>query len=150
MGCESTGFFSIFSSAPPQCGGLNRQIDQQRAAIERSRNDLEQLNGGTTQRAEMRRTLLIQLANNGCGAQYRQAALAGQQGGFFDRLFGTNSGPFSPSGPIGSTYPHRLRAHLRRLLFPDFVFDDAGSFPRRRSLVPAHVPGGGSVALHLS
>ena len=104
MGCESTGFFSIFTSAPPQCGALNRQIDQQRATIERSRNDLEQLNGGTAQRAEMRRTLLIQLANNGCGAQYRQAALAGQQGGFFDRLFGNNSGPFAPSGPMGSTY----------------------------------------------
>jgi hypothetical protein len=104
MGCESSGFFSIFTSAPPQCGALNRQIDQQRAAIERSRNDLEQLNGGTAQRAEMRRTLLIQLANNGCGAQYRQAALAGQQGGFFDRLFGNTSGPFAPSGPMGSTY----------------------------------------------
>jgi hypothetical protein len=104
MGCESTGFFSIFTSVPPQCGGLNRQIDQQRSAIERVRNDLEQLNGGTAQRAEARRTLLIALANNGCGPQYRQAALSAQQGGFFDRLFGNNNGPFSPSGPMGSTF----------------------------------------------
>jgi Protein of unknown function (DUF2865) len=104
MGCQNSGFFSIFISAPPQCGGLNQQIDQQRAAIETTRHSLEQLNGGTTERAEARRSLLIALADNGCGPQYRQAALAGQQGGFFDRLFGTSSGPFAPSGPIGDTF----------------------------------------------
>ncbi len=103
MGCESTGFFSIFTTPPPQCSGLNRQIDQQRSTLESLRNNLEQLNGGTTQRAEARRSLLIQLADNGCGQQYRQAALAGQQGGFFDRLFGNNN-PFTPTGPMGSTF----------------------------------------------
>jgi hypothetical protein len=104
LGCENTGFFSIFVTQPAQCGGLNRQIDQQRATLESLRSNLEQLNGGTTQRAEARRSLLIQLADNNCGPQYRQAALAGQQGGFFDRLFGNNSGPFSPSQPMGSTF----------------------------------------------
>ena len=104
MGCENTGFFSIFTNPPAQCGGLNRQIDQQRAALEHMRHDLEQLNGGTTERAEARRSLLIALADNGCGPQYRQAALAGQQGGFFDRLFGNNNAGFSPAGPIGSTF----------------------------------------------
>jgi len=104
LGCQNGGFFSIFTSAPPQCSGLNQQIDQQRAAIETTRHSLEQLNGGTTERAEARRSLLIALADNNCGPQYRQAALAGQQGGFFDRLFGNNSAPFSPSGPVGSTY----------------------------------------------
>src|SRR5262249_56948029 len=35
IGCEgSSGFFSIFSNPPAQCGGLNRQIDQQRNALE--------------------------------------------------------------------------------------------------------------------
>jgi Protein of unknown function (DUF2865) len=104
LGCENTGFFSIFVTPPAQCGGLNRQIDQQRATLESLRSNLEQLNGGTTQRAEARRSLLIQLADNNCGPQYRQAALAGQQGGFFDRLFGTSSGPFSPSQPMGNTF----------------------------------------------
>jgi hypothetical protein len=104
LGCESSGFFSIFSNPPAQCGGLNRQIEQQRATLERMQIDLERLNGGTTERAEARRSLLIQLASNGCGQQYRQAALAGQQGGFFDRLFGNNSGSSSPSGPMGSTF----------------------------------------------
>jgi hypothetical protein len=105
MGCESSGFFSIFSNPPPQCSGLTRQIDQQRYAIERLQNQLEQLNGGTTQRAAQRQSLLIALADNGCGQQYRSAAAAGQQGGFFDRLFGGNGGVFSaPSGPMGATF----------------------------------------------
>jgi hypothetical protein len=104
LGCENSGFFSIFSNPPAQCGGLNRQIDPQRSALERVQTDLERLKGGTAERAEARRTLLISLANYGCGQQYRSAALAGQQGGFFDRLFGNNNGPFSPSGPMGSTF----------------------------------------------
>ena len=107
MGCESSGFFSIFSNPPPQCGALNRQIDQQRNALERMQNELEQLNGGTTERAAQRQSLLIALGDNGCGPQYRSAALAGQQGGFFDRLFGGNSngGIFSaPPRPMGGTF----------------------------------------------
>jgi hypothetical protein len=105
LGCESSGFFSIFSNPPAQCGGLNRQIDQQRSALERMQNQLELLQGGTTERAAQRRSVLISLADNGCGSQYRSAALAGQQGGFFDRLFGTNNGGLSSqSAPMGSTY----------------------------------------------
>jgi hypothetical protein len=107
LGCESSGFFSIFSNPPAQCGSLNKQIDQQRTALERLQNDYEQLNGGTTERAAQRQSLLIALGNNSCGAQYRQAALAGQQSGFFDRLFGNNNnGGISSSapGPMGGTY----------------------------------------------
>ena len=105
MGCENSGFFSIFSNPPAQCGGLNRQIDQQRASLDRMQNQLEQLQGGTTQRAEMRRSLLISLADSGCGSQYRSAALAGQQGGFFDRLFGNSGGgASSPAAPMGNTF----------------------------------------------
>jgi len=107
-GCDSVGgFFSIFNSPPPQCGGLNRQIDQQRMTLERMQNELEQLNGGTTQRAAQRQQLLVALGNNGCGQQYRSAALQGQQGGFFDRLFGGSGGGglFSaPSEPMGGTF----------------------------------------------
>ncbi len=106
-GCESSGgFFSIFNNPPPQCGPLNRQIDQQRMSLERMQNDLEQLNGGTTQRAAQRQQLLVALGNSGCGAQYRSAALQGQQGGFFDRLFGNSGGGlFSPpSEQVGGTF----------------------------------------------
>ncbi|HVZ52599.1 MAG TPA: DUF2865 domain-containing protein [Pseudolabrys sp.] len=109
MGCENSGLFSIFSNPPPQCGPLNRQIGQQRNTLERMQNQLEQMQGGTTQRAAQRQSLLIALANNNCGPQYRSAALAGQQGGFFDRLFGnsTNNGNIinnTPAGPMGGTY----------------------------------------------
>ena len=104
-GCESSGFFSIFSNASPQCGGLSRQIDQQRNALERLQNQLEQLSGGTTERASQRQSLLIALGNNGCGAQYRSAALQGQQGGFFDRLFSGNGGMFSGQpGAMGGSF----------------------------------------------
>ena len=103
--------------------------------------------GGTAERAAQRQSLLIALGNNGCGPQYRSAALAGQHGGFFDRLFGdNNSNVSSPPGADGRHLPHHLRAHLRRLLFPDFVRDLAGPFPRRRADLPAHVPGGGSLS----
>jgi Protein of unknown function (DUF2865) len=117
MGCESSGFFSIFSNPPPQCSGLNRQIGQQRTVLERLQMQREQLQGGTTERAAQRQSILIALGNNNCGPQYRAAAQAGQQRGFFDQLFGsgTNNGPgpgpagsggiiSSAPGPMGGTY----------------------------------------------
>lgn len=108
MGCESSSFFSIFSNPPRQCGPLARQIDQQRSVLERMQNDLERLSGNTAERAAQRQSLLIALGDHGCGPQYRAAALAGERGGFFDRLFGNNAGtsvyqPGSPA-PMGNTY----------------------------------------------
>jgi hypothetical protein len=104
MGCESSGLFSIFSNPPPQCGPLMRQIDQQRSALERMQNDRERLSGGTAERAAQRQSLLIALGNNSCGPQYRSAALQGERGGFFDRLFGNNNSLFSPGAPMGGTF----------------------------------------------
>ncbi len=107
MGCESSGFFSIFSNPPRECGGLSRRIDQQRNALDRLQLQLERLNGGTTQRAAQRQSLLIALSDNGCGSQYRRAASLGQQGGFFDRLFGGNGSRIiapESNGPMGNTY----------------------------------------------
>jgi hypothetical protein len=101
MDCERSGFFSIFRETPAQCGPLTRQVDQARAALDRLQMQLEQMQGGTTQRAAQRQSLLITLGQNNCGPQYRSAALQGQQGGFFDRLFGGNGsgGLFSPGEP---------------------------------------------------
>jgi hypothetical protein len=106
MGCENSGFFSIFNTPPAQCGALNRQIDQQRTSLENMQIGLERLNGGTSERASQRQSLLIALSNTGCGSQYRSAALAGQQGGFFDRLFGNNDGSVNSSAPgaMGGTF----------------------------------------------
>ncbi|HZQ11956.1 MAG TPA: DUF2865 domain-containing protein [Pseudolabrys sp.] len=105
MGCNNTGFFSIFTPTSPQCGPLNRRIEDQRDALERMQNQLERLQGGTAERAAQRQSILIALADNNCGPQYRAAARAGEQGGFFDRLFGGGS-IFSPqpNGPMGGTY----------------------------------------------
>src|SRR6476646_6340244 len=63
MGCESSGFFSIFSNPPPACGPLVRQIGQRRSQLERMQNDLERLSGGTTERAAQRQSLLIAARN---------------------------------------------------------------------------------------
>jgi hypothetical protein len=105
MGCESSGFFSIFDNPPPQCGPLNRQIGQARTSLENLQVSLERLNGGTSERASQRQSVMISLANSGCGQQYHSAALAGQQDGFFDRLFGGNSSVNSSApGAMGGTY----------------------------------------------
>ena len=104
MGCESRGFFSIFSSPSPQCGQLNAQIQQARDLLERQQNQLEQLHGGNTERAAQRRALIVQLANNNCGPQYRQAALDRSGGGFLDSLFGGRT-IFTPGNQeIGSNF----------------------------------------------
>ena len=104
MGCGNAGFFSIFFNPPPQCGPLNRKIEEQRDVLDRMQMQLERLQGGTTERAAQRQSLLIALADNGCGQQYRAAARAGQQGGFFDRLFGGGNIFTSPPGEMGGTY----------------------------------------------
>jgi hypothetical protein len=108
--CERSGFFSIFREPAPQCGSLLRQLDQARNSLDNLQIQLERLQGGTTQRAAQRQSLLISLGQNNCGPQYRSAAVQGQQGGFFDRLFGlrgNESGVIvSPEQqqPMGGTY----------------------------------------------
>ena len=94
MGCESSGFFSLFNTPPAQCGPLTKQIAQARNTLERTQTQLEQLHGGTTERAAQRRAILIALGDNGCGAQYRQAAVQQPGGNFLERLFSPNSAPF--------------------------------------------------------
>jgi hypothetical protein len=58
---------------------------------------LQQLQGNTAGREGQRRSVLIALAENDCGPQYRTAAAAGQQRGFFETLFGPGS-ILSPGG----------------------------------------------------
>ena len=93
LGCENSGFFSIFNTPSAQCGPLNGQVAQARNNLERTQTQLEQLHGGNTERAAQRRSLLIALGDNGCGTQYHQATI--QQGGsFLERLFSPSSSPF--------------------------------------------------------
>src|SRR5260370_29084115 len=46
MGCDSTGFFSLFSGQSPQCGPVNNQIQQMRANLDQITTSLERLRGG--------------------------------------------------------------------------------------------------------
>jgi len=105
LGCQGRGFFSLFSGQPAQCGPLNGQIQQMRANLDRALYDLERLKGGTADQAAQRRGLLIALAQNDCGPQYRAAAVQQQGGGFFEQLFGPGGGPiFGPPDSQSSTY----------------------------------------------
>jgi hypothetical protein len=88
QGCEGGGFF-IFGSGnanSPQCTELTQQISRMRTNLDRMNTDLQRLRGGDSDRGEQRRSVVLALAQNNCGAQYRTAAR--QQGGFLDQLFG--------------------------------------------------------------
>ncbi len=92
QGCESTGFFLFGggNASSQQCVDLTRQIARMRGNLDRINVDLQRLRGGGgDDRAEQRRSVMLALAQNNCGPQYRSAAR--QQGGFFDQLFGRDA-----------------------------------------------------------
>jgi hypothetical protein len=108
MGCDSSGFFSLFSGQSAQCGPVNNQIQQMRANLEQITTSLERLRvggPGSSDRDNQRRSVLLALAQNNCGPQY--AAAARSSGNFLDNLFGNNNpGTVAPvdSGPPSGTY----------------------------------------------
>jgi hypothetical protein len=108
-GCEGSGFFSLFSGQSAECAPLNRQVQQMHDNIDRMMTELQRTQGNTADRESQRRSLLIGLAQNDCGPQYRQASAnrAGNRN-FFDSLFGPDSitSPEPPPGeaPQSSTY----------------------------------------------
>jgi Protein of unknown function (DUF2865) len=107
MGCDSSGFFSLFTSNSAQCGPVNNQIQQMRGNLDQINNGLAQLRGGAnSDRDNQRRSVLTALAQNNCGPQYANAARAAAQGGgFFNELFGGNNPQIGPDmGPPSSTY----------------------------------------------
>jgi hypothetical protein len=99
LGCQGVGFFSLFGGQPPQCGQINNQIQQMRSNLDQILGTLQQLQGNTAGREGQRRSVLVALAENDCGPQYRTAA-APQQRGFFDTLFGPGTGPGSIMAPV--------------------------------------------------
>ena len=46
MGCDSSGFFSLFNGQSAQCGPVNNQIQQMRANLDQITTNLERLRGG--------------------------------------------------------------------------------------------------------
>src|SRR5471032_3075376 len=93
MGCDSSGFFSLFSGQSAQCGPVNNQIQQMRANLDQITISLERLRGGGlggAERENQRRSVLTALAQNNCGPQYANAACGGP-GAFLNNLFGNNN-----------------------------------------------------------
>ena len=69
-----------------------------RGNLDRINVDLQRLRGGDHDRGEQRRSVMVALAQNNCGPQYRTAARA--PGGFFDQLFGRDAN--EPSGDLAN------------------------------------------------
>jgi hypothetical protein len=113
MGCESSGFFSLFNGRSAQCGPVNSQIQQMRANLEQITSSLERLRSGGiggADRENQRRSVLTSLAQNNCGPQYAAAEPR-------------------PRRTVRHL-PDRLRPHLRRRLFPGVVRHLPGAFRR--------------------
>src|SRR5260221_14122385 len=106
MGCDSSGFFSLFSGQSAQCGPVNNQIQQMRANLEQITTSLERLRGGFgADRENQRRSILLALAQTNCGPQYANAVRG--PGNFLDNLFGNNNNPIPPGvdyGPQSGTF----------------------------------------------
>src|SRR5450432_3773935 len=108
MGCDSSGFFSLFSGQSAQCGPVNTQIQQMRANLEQITTSLERLRTGGlggADRENQRRSVLTALAQNNCGPQYANAARG--PGNFIDNLFGNNNPNPTPGidmGPQSGTF----------------------------------------------
>ena len=107
MGCDSSGFFSLFNGQSAQCGPVNNQIQQMRANLDHITTSLERLRGGGlggSDRENQRRSVLLALAQNNCGPQYANAVQG--PGNFLNNLFGNNnpSAPPADLGPQSGTY----------------------------------------------
>jgi hypothetical protein len=137
MGCDSSGFFSLFNNRSAQCGPVNNQIQQMRANLDQITGNLERLRGGGfggDDRENQRRSVLTALAQNNCGPQYAAAAPPPPgPGGFLSNLFGggnaTNTPPLGDLGPPSGTY----RTVCVRTC-------DGGYFPVSFATVPARFP----------
>lgn len=139
MGCDSSGFFSLFNGQSAQCGPVNTQIQQMRANLDQITANLERLRAGSggfsPERDSQRRSVLLALAQNNCGPQYANAAQSQGGGNFLSNLFGGNNAgnpqgaPPSDLGPQSGTY---RRVCVRTC--------DGAYFPISFATVPARFP----------
>ena len=115
MGCDSSGFFSLFNNRSAQCGPVNNQIQQMRANLDQITSNLERLRAGSgggynPDRENQKRSVVLALAQNNCGPQYANAAQSQGAGNFLSNLFGGNNNPNpagappSDGGPQSGTY----------------------------------------------
>jgi hypothetical protein len=133
MGCDSSGFFSLFSGQSAQCGPVNNQIQQMRANLDQITSSLERLRGGGADRDNQRRSVLLALAQNNCGPQYANAAPG--PGNFLQNLFGNNNNNNNPNAPGTDFGPQSgtFRTVCVRTC-------DGGYFPISFATVPARFP----------
>jgi hypothetical protein len=131
MGCDSSGFLSLFNGQSAQCGPVNNQIQQMRGNLDQITSSLEQLRGGGgANRDNQRRSVLLALAQNNCGPQYANAAQSQGPGNFLNNLFnGNQSQPGADVGPQSGTY----RTVCVRSC-------DGGYFPISFATVPGRFP----------
>src|SRR4029077_1782005 len=104
MGCDASGFFSLFNNNSAQCGPVNNQIQRMRGNLDQITSSLERLRSGGlggADRENQRRSVLIALAQNNCGPQYANAVRG--PGSFLDNLFGNNNAAIAP--PTGDLAP---------------------------------------------
>jgi hypothetical protein len=134
MGCDSSGFFSIFNQQPAQCGPLNNQIQQMRGNLDQITTSLERLRSGGlggADRENQRRSVLTALAQNNCGPQYAAAARDPNQGGFLGGIFNNNPNA-PPPGDLGSMSGTYRTVCVRTC--------DGAYFPVSFATVPARFP----------
>ena len=155
MGCDSSGFFSLFSGQSAQCGPVNNQIQQMRANLDQITTSLERLRGGGfggPDRDNQRRSVLIALAQNNCGPQYaaccaRPAAAISSTTCSATTTIRTRPAPISvrSPAPIARSACAPATASISRSRSPPC----RRAFPTTRR--PARpLPGGGSHAVRLS
>jgi len=135
MGCESSGFFSLFNGQSSQCGPINTRISQMRANFDQITSNLERLRTGLggPDRDGQRRSVLTALAQNNCGPQYANAAAAPGPGSFLSNLFGGNNPSIPPPGADLGPPSGTFRTVCVRTC-------DGGYFPVSFSTVPARFP----------
>jgi hypothetical protein len=136
MGCDSSGFFSLFNGQSAQCGPVNNQIQQMRANLDQITTSLERLRGGGlggSERENQRRSVLLALAQNNCGPQYANAVQQGP-GNFLNNLFGNNNNnsPGPPPGDVGPPSGTYRTVCVRTC--------DGAYFPISFATVPARFP----------
>src|SRR5438876_8079883 len=132
MGCDSSGFFSLFSGQSAQYGPVNNQTQQMRANLEQITTSLERLRGGfgSADRDNQRRSILLALAQSNCGPQYANAVRG--PGNFLDNLFGNNNYPGPPSADLGPQSGTFRTVCVRTC--------DGAYFPISFATVPARFP----------
>jgi Protein of unknown function (DUF2865) len=141
MGCDSSGFFSLFNNQSAQCGPVNTQIQQMRQNLDQITGSLERLRGGGGAGGQdsQRRSVLIALAQNNCGPQYANAAPppSSGPGNFFANLFGGGNNNPAQSLPPPSPDMAAPSGTYRTVCVRSC---DGGYFPISFATIPQRFP----------